>query len=205
MKLAVLGIVIAIVTGCSINHRSGDYTCTKPSDCATGRTCSTDGFCIVIGSIDAPGHVDAPKVDGAACPAGCTSCNVTQKTCTIDCGITSCSSSVTCPAGYHCDIQCKTDNACRNGVNCLAAASCSVECTGNSSCRNVQCGPGPCDVGCSGPSSCSSEILCNNSCQCDVTCTGTGSCATPPVCTSLQCRSGTGCTSVPALCHSTCP
>lgn len=201
--VAVTIAVTAVATSCSINHRSDQYACTSTADCDNGRVCD-NGFCIVAGSIDAP-RMDAPKPGGDAnnCPPGCSSCNVTQKTCTINCQLTSCSNTVTCPAGYKCDILCNTDNACRNGINCQLSTSCSVECSGKQSCQNVQCGPGPCDVACSGPASCRG-VSCNNSCACDVTCTGNQSCEDTIQCTSIACRStnGLGCTSVPTFCHS---
>lgn len=210
MKLALASIFVAIAvavaalgTSCSISHRSDQYACTTNQDCSDGRVCD-NGFCIVAGTIDAA-RVDGPKsgTDANNCPAQCTTCNVQQKTCTINCQQTSCASTVTCPAGYKCEILCNTDNACRNGINCQQSASCSVECSGKQSCQNVQCGPGPCDVACSGPASCRG-VSCSNSCACDITCTGNQSCSEGIVCTSFACRStnGLGCTSVPAFCHS---
>ena len=200
---ALLAVVVAFAAGCSIDHRSDTYACTTSADCSDGRRCD-NGYCIVTGSLDAP-RADAKKPTGDAsnCPPGCTTCNLAQKTCTIDCQLTSCTNEVTCPPGYKCEIECNVDNACRNGVDCTAAASCSVDCTGKGSCEGVECGPGPCDVGCSGPSSCRG-VACNNSCACDVLCTGSQSCQEGIQCSSFACRStnGRGCTSVPALCHS---
>lgn len=209
MKSALLGMILglaiallAITGSCSITHRSGDFACGETSECNTGREC-IDGFCVVTGSVDAPhGTVDAAKTPDAppACPPGCTSCNVAQKTCTIDCSLTSCAAVVTCPTDYHCDIQCDTNNSCRNGVDCEAGASCTVECSGVGSCHAVDCGAGPCDVSCSGTNSCV-DVECNTSCACDVTCTGLNSCPDEITCTSDACRAGSGCTSVPAFCH----
>ena len=200
--------VAIVVSGCAINHKSDAYACTKTSECSTGRTCSPDGFCVTSGgNIDAPRGIDAPKgSDGGTCPAGCTSCNVAQKTCTIDCSLTSCAGPVVCPSNYHCDVQCKTDNACTNGVSCVGTQSCTVECSGGQSCRNVQCGTGPCDVMCSGIKSCR-DVSCNSSCACDVTCTGSQACTTGILmCTGIgnTCKPmvGLGCTSVPLVCHS---
>lgn len=200
-----LVIALALLAACSIQHRSGEYACTKQSDCNNGRTC-TDGFCVLPGGggPDAPKSIDAPSHgDSASCPAGCSTCNVGQKTCTIDCRSSNCNGQVACPAGYKCDIQCDTDNSCRNGVDCTAALSCNITCSGGNTCRNVECGLGPCDVACSGVSSCRG-VACNSSCACDVTCTGNQSCSDTIACTSLACKSGLGCTSVPTVCHS-CP
>jgi hypothetical protein len=202
MKLGILcGLAFGLAVACSVHHKSEDYACTKNTDCDTGRICN-DGFCIVSGSIDAA-HTDGPKGDAAGpqCPQGCTSCNLTQKTCTINCMTGNCNGAVSCPPGYHCDIQCNTDNSCRNGVNCALAASCTVDCTGKSSCQGVQCGAGPCDIGCIGVQSCRG-VHCNNSCKCDVSCTGNSSCASEIFCTSAACDSGSGCTSSTLVCHS---
>lgn len=203
MKLVILALVL---TACSVNHRSDQYACTKNTDCESGRECSIDGFCIVAGTatVDAPKTMgDAPKGDGGQnnCPPGCTSCNTTQKTCTINCQQTNCSGQITCPAGYKCDIMCNADNSCRGGINCALGASCAISCDSRQSCENVTCGTGPCSVTCSGVQSCR-NVSCGQSCACDVICTGTGSCQQGISCSSFACRSGLGCTSAPALCHS---
>jgi hypothetical protein len=198
-----LAAAFASLASCDVHHRSDEFACTKNTDCPSGRTCSTDGFCVVSGAVDAP-KGDAPRTDAGgsnSCPPGCSSCNVAQKTCTINCMQTNCTNTVTCPMGYSCDILCNTDNACRNGVNCQLGTSCSVECSAKSSCQNIQCGPGPCDVACSGVSSCRG-VSCSNSCACDVVCTGNQSCTQGIMCSSFGCRSGSGCTSVPLVCHS---
>ncbi len=205
----VVASAIALAVACSVSHKSQEYSCTSTADCAShqGTVCD-NGLCVVPGTIDAPGMKgDAPRGDAPGsngCPQGCTSCNTAQKTCTIDCsqtGMVNCNNSVTCPAGYHCDIQCKLDNQCRNGVSCIGGASCTVECSGTGTCRNVECGAGPCDVTCSGSNSCRG-VNCNNSCACDVLCTGNSSCGSAITCTSLQCVQGLGCSSVLAGCHS---
>jgi hypothetical protein len=209
MKSALLGFVIAFAA-CSVQHRSDEYACTKQADCNSGRTC-TDGFCVLPGGgsgmpdaakMDAPGHGSGTP-DASSCPSGCSSCNVGQMTCTIDCQSKDCTGPVACPAGYRCDIKCDADNACRNGVDCTTALSCNITCSSGGSCRNVECGLGPCDVQCSGTQSCRT-VACNNSCACDVTCTGSQSCSSGIQCTSLACQAGFGCTSVPTVCHS-CP
>jgi len=201
MKSALLGLMI-VLAACSIQHRSDEYACNKPADCNNGRTC-VDNFCVVPGgtTADAAKTDGAPHIDASSCPPGCSTCNVTQKTCTIDCQSSNCTGQVACPAGYKCDIKCDSDNACRNGVDCTAALSCNITCSSGGSCRNVQCGLGPCDVACTGTGSCRS-VACNASCACDVTCTGAQSCSSGIQCSSLACQAGLGCTSVPTVCHS---
>jgi len=212
MKSAVLGILVLFVGtvalaslsgSCAINHKSGDYACTITADCNDGRQC-VDGFCIVPGSIDAAVFRDAHVGgDGNGCPAGCTSCNVTTHSCTIDCSQNSggCNNKVTCPAGWACNVQCNVDNSCRNGVSCTGTTSCDITCSAKSSCQNIQCGTGKCNVTCSGVQSCQA-VACGNSCACDVTCLGSQSCADTIQCTATACKLGLGCTSLPAACHS---
>lgn len=199
-----LGILV-VLAGCSVSHPSDQYACSKPQDCSGGREC-IGGFCVVPGSIDAPRNDGpGPHPDGQNCPAPCTSCNVGMKTCTVDCSMTgACNSQVTCPTGYTCDIKCDVDNSCRSGVDCQLASACTVECSAGSTCRDLQCGAGPCDITCSGVNSCR-NVSCGSSCACDVICTGSQSCSNMSVqCTSIACQNGSGCTSVPAFCHS-CP
>ncbi len=207
MKPAIV-LVLALAASCSISHRSQEYACTTNSDCThPPNTLCQGGFCIVPGSIDAPrgGGSDAPHADGGGnnCPSECTSCNTTQKTCTIDCsatGIVDCTQKVICPTGYHCDILCDRDGMCRNGIDCQGGASCAITCSSGNTCAGVECGPGPCDVTCSGTGSCDG-VSCNNSCACDVNCTGSQSCKSVS-CELPLCQSGFGCTSVPVGCHS---
>lgn len=209
MKLAILTTGLAALLAfaismpaCDVNHKSGEYACSKNTDCDSGRICN-EGFCIVSEkTVDAP-RGDGPRGDamGSSCPPGCTACNLSEKTCTINCMAgANCTNTVTCPTGYKCDILCNTDNACRNGVNCQASKACNVECTGKQSCQNVQCGPGPCDVACMGVASCKG-VSCNSSCACDVACTGNQSCTSGIQCTSPACDSGSGCTSMPLFCR----
>ena len=203
-----VALVFALAASCSITHKSGDYACTKTSDCNSGRDC-VGGFCVVAGSeIDAPIILhDAPRGDsGNGCPANCSSCDVPTHSCIIDCANGSnCNGNVACPAGWTCDVKCDTDNSCRNGVSCAGTTSCKVECSGRSSCEDVVCGTGRCDVECTGQQSCQKQIVCGTSCGCDVRCQGSGSCPDQQVtCTSVACDLGAGCTSLPATCH-TCP
>jgi hypothetical protein len=200
MKLLVAIVALVAATSCSIKHRSDLFTCDTTADCEDGLVCD-QGICVARGAVDAP-RLDAAKPgDANNCPAQCTTCSVAQKSCVIDCQTANCTNTVTCPPGYKCDIKCNADNSCRNGINCQQAASCNIDCTGKQSCQNIQCGSGPCDVGCLGPQSCRG-VSCNNSCACDVVCSGNQSCGDLILCTSLACRSGLGCTSVPNFCHS---
>jgi hypothetical protein len=203
-------IAIAAAGGCSIDHRSGDFECTRQQDCNGGRICD-DGFCIDPHAADAPvtdrpdgpnGRPDARQTD---CPPECTSCNLDGHTCVIDCSVnaTLCEGPVACPSGYSCDIRCNTQNSCRNGVDCTAGKDCAITCSGNSSCRNLECGQGACDVACTGFQSCRA-VDCGNSCACDVTCTGPQSCSDGIFCTSFDCDTGLGCSSLFPGCN-VCP
>ncbi|MEO8550609.1 MAG: hypothetical protein ABI678_11570 [Kofleriaceae bacterium] len=201
-------VVFALATSCSITKKSGDFACTKQTDCNADRVC-VEGFCVLDGTQEIDASVTPtdgrPGDSSNACPAQCTSCNVPAKSCVIDCANgANCGGNVACPAGWSCDVKCDTDNSCRNGVTCAGSTSCTVECSGMGSCRNVQCGTGKCDVECTGPQACR-DVTCGPSCACDVRCTGNQSCASGILCTSVACRSSAtapGCTSEPAQCHS---
>jgi hypothetical protein len=211
MKSAVLGILVlfagtivmaSLASSCAINHKSDSYACTITADCNDGRQC-VDNFCIIPGSIDAAVFHDARIGDASQCPSGCTSCNITTHSCTIDCSQNggACSNKVMCPPGWACNVQCDTDGACKNGVSCVGATSCAISCSAHNSCQGVQCGLGKCTVDCSGVASCQG-VQCGNSCACDVTCLGSQSC-TSVQCTATACKLGLGCSSLAAAaCHS---
>jgi len=171
-----LALLLALAS-CSIDHPSDALACTTQADCDATRTC-TNGYCVVGGS--------------NGCPAGCTSCDVTAKTCSVT---SAGNGDVTCPAGYHCTITCG-NNGCRN-VDCAMAASCTLTCSGMKSCDQVRCA-GDCAITCSGQDSCS-DVDCHSACACDVTCTGQQSC------NNLTCVPGCGgnnsCSSQPATCN----
>jgi hypothetical protein len=174
--LAAVVIAIAMASSCSINHKSTEYECTLPSDCAPDRTC-VGGYCVTSGNpIDAAadgpvidGPRDAAMADSNTCPAQCTSCREPQHECVIDCATTSCNSEVVCPVGWNCTVGCTTTNSCTQGIDCSNAKSCTVVCSGNSSCRDLACGEGRCNVTCSGKSSCH-DMDCSDSCACDISC-----------------------------------
>ena len=203
-------VVIAVSAGsCSINHKSGEFECTKQSDCGNGRTC-TGGYCVLPG-----GTVDAPKNDGPitdgppgdvsnTCPAQCTSCNTGTHTCKIDCAVTSCNGAVVCPPGWNCDVECTVANSCRSGVTCPPQGNaCTINCSGTGACRTLDCGTGKCDVNCSGSMSCRG-VDCTGSCGCDVKC-GVGAACEAVTCTSFQCDTGLGCSSSVVPSCETCP
>lgn len=210
--LAVLCVAAITAGSCSIDHKSGEYECTKQADCQTGRQC-IGGYCVVPGGVvDAKPMTDGPKADARPidapmdfCPPQCTSCGP-DKTCNIDCGMTNCNgnSAIVCPAGYNCSITCSTNNACANGIDCSAATSCAITCGGQGSCRGIECGTGDCDVKCTGQNSCRG-VDCGDSCACDV------SCALNSACEFLTCSSplcdpiGRGCTSMGSASCDTCP
>ncbi len=219
MKLVALWLAAVIIASCSINHRSGEYSCNTSADCTGDRVCSQN-FCVLPngGSVDAPaghadapvGHIDAPSGNG--CPLGCSACDPTTKSCTIECGTTgaaNCGAPITCPAGWSCEIDCKNQNNCRSGVNCTNSDACHVICSGAGSCRNVACGAGPCKVECTGQASCSRFVQCGTSCKCDIQCTNQSpeTCAQDITCGQIACDvPGGGCTSMPSgLCSDTCP
>jgi hypothetical protein len=200
-------LALALAAGCSVSHRSGDFACDAEQRCANGRTC-VDGFCVVAAD---SGVVDTlpPLGDAAVCPSQCTSCNLAQRACVIDCAANTgaCNQAVTCPAGWSCNVLCSLPSQCNSGVLCGNATSCTiacgarqtcnVTCSGNSSCGNsVLCGAGACNVNCTGNLACAGEITCGQACACDVTCRINAACA------AVTCKPG--CIGTPpAFCIST--
>ena len=195
LAVASIAATAVAVAGCSVSHRSGDFTCERQTDCSNGRSC-VDGFCV----LPEDAGLDGARVDAAVCPSVCTSCALDQKLCTIDCALNGgCKQLVTCPLGFACNVLCSEDNACSSGLNCTGGTSCKVTCSGTQSCRNLSCGLGPCNVSCTGNASCG-EIACGNSCSCDV------SCSASALCRNLTCKQGCAassrsCTSLPLGCN----
>ena len=203
MKAALAGLAL-VLAACSVSHRSQEFTCTTQADCVQGRAC-IQGFCVVPGGGGGMPDATPPGIDGKQpppdapppqCPPGCSSCDVSHHTCTINCMQTSCTNNITCPSGYACTIECNASGACRKQIDCQSGTSCDITCSTFGSCRDVQCGDGRCNVTCSGPNSCET-VSCNNSCACDVSCSGSGSCG------QLQCTSGFCQTTFPQGCTST--
>ena len=204
----VLLAAFAAVTSCSISHRSGEFQCTKQQDCMNGREC-INGYCVLPGGeIDARMPDGHPQPDANLCPSACTTCDVPNMMCTIDCAAAGadCSHAVTCPAGWNCIIKCTVNDECRNGIDCSLAKSCNLTCSGSRTCEPVNCGAGKCTATCTGFSACRG-FDCSGSCACDVTCNpNVSACFDPGVTCPLSttfnsCDTGLGCTSQPLGCH----
>lgn len=175
-----LAVLLALVTACTINERSADYTCTVQADCTGGRTCSS-GLCVAGG------------MGSNGCPTACTSCDAAAKTCAIEGGNT-----VTCPTGWSCFVTCSRTNSC-DKVDCDGATSCTVTCSGVDSCKELRCRTGRCNVACSGQGSCDT-VDCQDACACDVSC-AQGACNAKPVCPMNVCSTPTGCSSILPACN----
>lgn len=186
--LGALAIAVVMAGSCTINHKSNAFECSRQADCERDRTC-VDGYCVTGGTPGDAGRDTGPTVDaptdgrqpdaGELCPAGCTSCNQSTHTCTIDCSVTSCTSEVKCPTGWACKIGCTTASSCSGGIDCTEATGCTITCSGTNACRDLACGEGKCKVSCTGSGSCRG-MDCSDSCACDISCTGTqsgGACA----------------------------
>ena len=128
------------------------------------------------------------------CPPICDGCTENNTVCNIDCGNgqDSCmDSTIYCPAGKHCDVNCATTSSCKDtAIYCPDGRNCSVQCSTGNSCQNanIHCSAdGPCDVSCGAEAlacatatvtcganacSCSSagsdppDMLCTPSCEC---------------------------------------
>ncbi len=158
MKAIGVGLAICLV-GCLVSRRTTEFECDTSKDCTGGRTCN-QGYCVTDG-----------------CPADCSACDTTQRTCTITCAKAGDCAGVTCPSGYSCDIT------------CAAGADCG----------DIVCGFEACRVTCQGAGACGT-IDCLDSCACDVSCPS-GACGAE-TCPASTCMSGTNCDSSPTDCNS---
>ena len=209
MKLALCTLALALATGCSVSHRSGDFACDFLQHCADGRTC-VDGFCVVEADSGLPdGSLPRPG-DAGACPSQCTSCDTAQNTCTIDCAQNNgaCGDPISCPIGWACNIVCSEANQCNSGISCGVATSCTVACTGRQTCRDVSCGLARCDLTCSGPGSCGDSVTCGTG-ACNVNCSGNAACAGTISCEAacscdVTCRANTSCDAANLTCKLGC-
>lgn len=165
MKASVVILILAFftlgslsMTSCLVNRKSEGYACNIESDCGldSGRTCE-NGYCVPVG-----------------CPSQCESCDLTDKTCRIECASNKACATVQCPAGYDCTIKCSNANACGD-IDCSQSNGCNITCSGGSSCRNINCGAQACAINCGGVSSCGT-IDCAASCRCDVNCNNQNAC-----------------------------
>lgn len=163
--------LIAVAASCLVSRKSSDFACSTTTDCQDGRVCN-DGFC------------------EPSCPAECSSCDLGELQCNVDCTDAGGCGDITCPTGFDCQVDCSASNACGN-VSCGGATSCDVSCHGSMACGAVTCGPGDCKIDCSGSSACAS-VDCSTSCGCDVDCNG-GDCGGAAVCPSpggIDCTDG---------------
>lgn len=153
LSLAMFGLAALSATSCLVNRRSETYACTSNSDCDNDRSCE-NGYC-----------VEDP------CPSPCSSCDLTDRTCQIECSANKPCGDVKCPVGFRCTIQCSNANACGN-IDCAEGNGCDITCGGGLSCQGINCGANACDITCNGTAACPS-IDCANSCKCDVDCSNT--------------------------------
>lgn len=173
--VALAGFAAVSSTSCFVHRRSGDLP-----------TCTTDLDCVLVnlGVCDHGYCVDA----SSACPSPCTSCDLIDKTCEVQCSAGTGCGAVQCPPGFDCTIRC--GNTSCGDIDCAEAKRCKIDCSGAMACGNVNCGPAECEISCSGQNACPS-IDCASSCKCDVTCNNSGT-----ACPSMSCPmvDGTSCT-----------
>lgn len=193
MVVALAGAVAG--TSCAVHRRSSDLpTCTTDLDCllVNGGVCD-HGYCVDAGSV---------------CPSPCTSCDLVDKTCDVQCDSSHICGAVKCPPGFDCTIRCDTGTC--GDIDCAGATHCRIDCRSAMACGNLNCGPAACDISCNGQGACPS-IDCANSCRCDVSCNANG-----VACPNMSCRvaaggpctrngsAGGNCSSNPTGCD-TCP
>jgi len=167
--------------GCSAALTGGtDGTCdvielgTDDPDmsCTLGFGCEGDGTCIECAEPTA-------ALMGGNCPAACDSCSG-GNTCNFACTTAAPCTTVACPAGWDCDVDCGSDDACNAAtIACPPGRSCTVTCANNAgSCANaaVTCGDGPCKVDCKNGSNgnCTGTNVTCGANECDIHCSTTG-------------------------------
>ncbi|MBX3207814.1 MAG: hypothetical protein KF764_22395 [Labilithrix sp.] len=141
---------------------------------SSGSSGSTDADADAESDGGAEGEAGADDGGDAGCPAECSSC--TGGRCQIDCPGTECGTTITCPAGMPCLIQCGAANACASKtINCADGQPCRLRCEGGA-CASVAI------------NAATASALC-------ITCNGN---ASNRGCTSLMCNS------MPAACGLSC-
>jgi hypothetical protein len=151
------------LSSCAVHRLSAGYACSKNGDCDDGRVCDR-GFCVAGQSQD-------------PCPGICSSCNMSQRTCRIDCTANRPCGDVECPDGFECTVGCINTGACRD-IDCAQGTGCDISCTGTGACGEINCGKQACKIDCTGAASCP-FIDCVDSCRCDVECSGAAACPSP--------------------------
>ena len=158
---ALVGSALALaIASCAVHRLSDDFRCENNGDCGDGRACS-DGFCV-----DGQGNGN--------CPDECSSCNLGQRTCRIDCTASRPCGSVKCPDGFECDVRCNNAGACGE-IDCAEGDGCEISCSGAASCGGIHCGKGACTVDCTGVASCP-FVDCADACRCDLDCSSAMAC-----------------------------
>ena len=155
-------------------------------ECPTPATCTGDRLCCGA----------QPTAPSGPCPQDCTG-GCSAGVCLITCGLGgSCQdATLTCPAGFACQVECAGAQACeKTQVICAERYACVVHCGADDRCcRNVDvtCSTGPCDLSCADNTACQGATVHCGSNRCYVTCSaGSGAGA-------LQCNDSCDCQSLP--------
>lgn len=135
--------------------------------CAAGYGCAGDGTCLACGD---PTIVETSDCD-AVCNGGCGG-----DKCNIDCTAQSPCTTVVCPAGRDCKVDCNGSGSCSMAaIQCPAGRGCEVICSnqaGSCSGATIQCGMGgPCKIDCkNGTGVCDGATVSCSDNLCDVKC-----------------------------------
>jgi hypothetical protein len=150
---AALGLLPA---ACSVNRLSDQFACTTDRDCHDGRSCD-QGFCVE-----------------AACPPGCTSCDLDAHTCNFACSAAGPCGHIHCASGYDCTVRCDGADAC-DQIDCSDGHSCDIQCAAGQACGEIDCSGHACNIACSADGACR-FIDCGDACRCDVDCKTAAAC-----------------------------
>ncbi|MDI1475099.1 hypothetical protein [Polyangium sp. y55x31] len=170
---------------CNEECKDACHACNQPGDvgscqpvpvgadaCSTpGELCDAEGTC-------ACGVAKPPT--GQSCPGGWLESS--PGTCLKTCGGGQCrNTTIDCPAGFHCVVDCNGMDACSDGtvINCPAGHACEVICSAKNTCQGmggkVQCSAdGPCKLTCSGSHGTCQDLTftCGDN-LCEASCTST--------------------------------
>jgi hypothetical protein len=175
--------LILCLAGCRFEPTGLTIQGTSPDQSAGASDLAQPDLSNIPYGTDAAVMPDQKSVpDLLLCPAACTSCS--GNTCVVDCSDSKCSSgtSLLCPTGWSCRIDCTGTGACRNGaVSC--SGNCEIVCSGTAACEygGVSCSGAACKVTCDGTDACDNGVRCN-ALVCSVSCSGTAACEDRGVC-----------------------
>jgi hypothetical protein len=185
-SLLIALIAPALVSGfaaCILNTHGFPDTSSGGAGGATTTSASTTTSSLLTTSSSTSSSISGCSMSTAPgdadCPLDCNSCNVTDKSCYINCTGTVCKNiTMSCPLNWQCFVNCAGPGSCEAmQLHCPDQYTCAVSCSGPTSCKGAEvvCGGGLCTLTCgSGTAaldSCDGAKLTCGTGQCKANCT----------------------------------